>query len=160
MCILLMTDYSSLQFVRQYDQTPFLFLNINFVATMQRFCVNMSQKTTRSYFLSNGKHYYVNECKYLTYILILEIYYIHNHYSTCFRYKFNDVEETEFYRYTPPKPLYNDPYTSSQNIYHNQQYNTYNNNDNRATSSYIKDGRKYSSQRKIYSCYKIRNNTS
>jgi len=62
-------------------------------------------------------------------------------------YKFNDVEETEFYRYTPPKPLYNDPYTSSQNIYHNQQYNTYNNNDNRATSSYIKDGRKYSSQR-------------
>ena len=76
MCNLLMTDYSSLQFVRQYDQTPFLFLNINFVATMQHFCVNMSQKTTKSYFLSNGKHDYVNECKYLTCILLFQRYII------------------------------------------------------------------------------------
>ena len=74
MCILLMTDYSSLQFVRQYDQTPFLFLNINFVAIMQHFCVNMSQKTTKNYFLSNGKHYYVNECEYLTYILSAHLF--------------------------------------------------------------------------------------
>ena len=67
-----------------------------------------------------------------------------------YRYKFQDQGqgETEFYRYTPPEPSYNDPYTSSNPHYdeHKQRvYKNYNNGNqnNRREQSY-NDGRKYS----------------
>ena len=65
---------------------------------------------------------------------------------TC-RYKFQDQQETEFYRYTPPVPSYTDQYTSSIPRYAEHKQGLYqNNNDgnqNTRRAKNYEDGRKY-----------------
>ena len=66
------------------------------------------------------------------------------------RYKFNNQQETEFYRYTPPVPSYNAPYASNTPYYqkYKQETTDYNNNYNGRRAKNYNSERK-NSQRKF-----------